>query len=99
MIKRCEICGKEFDARRSTARFCSSTCRSRSYRAYAYYEKHGKCHRSVSMSDDSVLEILNRAHTVASDLSRASMMTTAPLCLSLKKVSKKIEDALREEGL
>ena len=27
--KKCEVCGKEFKYERSTARFCSSTCRAR----------------------------------------------------------------------
>lgn len=30
---KCEQCGKEFEAKRETARFCSSTCRSKSLRA------------------------------------------------------------------
>lgn len=51
------------------------------------------------MSDDEVLEVIQRAHIAASDMSRASLMTTAPLCLSLKKAAKKMEDALRGEGL
>ncbi len=51
------------------------------------------------MTDDEVLEVLQRAHVVASDLSRASMLTASPLCLKLRRVAKKIEDALRGEGL
>lgn len=51
------------------------------------------------MSDDEVLEVIQRAHVAASDMSRASLMTAAPLCLSLKKTAKKMEDALRGEGL
>lgn len=51
------------------------------------------------MSDDEVLEVIQRAHVAASDMSRASLMTAAPLCLSLKKAAKKMEDTLRGEGL
>lgn len=51
------------------------------------------------MTDDEVIEVLQRAHVAASDLSRAAMLTSSPLCLKLRRVAKKIEDALRGEGL
>lgn len=54
---------------------------------------------NAAMSDDEVLEVIQRAHVAASDMSRASLMTAAPLCLSLNKAAKKMEDALRGEGL
>lgn len=50
------------------------------------------------MTDDEVMEVLQRAHVVASDLSRAAMLTPSPLCLKLRKAAKKIEDALRGEA-
>ena len=51
------------------------------------------------MTDDEVLGVVSRAHEAASDMSRASMLTPAPLCLALKRASRKMEDALRSEGL
>lgn len=51
------------------------------------------------MTEDEVLEVVQRAHAAASDLSRASMLTTSPLCLSLRRAAKRMEDALRGEGL
>lgn len=99
MIKKCEICGQEFKAQRSTARYCSATCRSRAARGYAYAGELQSPSPSVSMTDDEVLEVVQRAHTASSDLSRASMLTSSPLCLRLRRAAKKIEDALRGEGL
>ena len=99
MIKRCEVCGREFKAQRSTARYCSATCRSRAARGYAYTGELQAPAPSASMTDDEVLEVVQRAHAVASDLSRASMLTTAPLCLRLRRAAKRIEDALRGEEL
>ena len=99
MIKRCEICGREFKAQRSTARYCSATCRSRAARGYAYTGELQAPSPSASMTDDEVIEVLQRAHVAASDLSRAAMLTSSPLCLKLRRVAKKIEDALRGEGL
>ena len=99
LIKKCEICGREFKAQRSTARYCSATCRSRASRGYAYTGELQAPAPSASMTDDEVLEVVQRAHAVASDLSRASMLTAAPLCLRLRRAAKRIEDALRGEEL
>lgn len=51
------------------------------------------------MPEKEVLEVIHGAHNTAADLSRASMFTQPPLSESLKKVGKKLEDALRSEGL
>ena len=99
MIKRCEVCGKEFRANRNTARFCSATCRSRNARGYVCHGELQPPAANVSMSNEEVLETIQRAHIAASDLSRASMLTPSPLCLKLGRVSKKIENALRSESL
>lgn len=99
MIKKCEICGREFAAKRSTAKYCSNRCRLTAQRGYAFVGELDAPAPNAAMSDDEVLEVIQRAHVAASDMSRASLMTAAPLCLSLKKAAKKMEDALRGEGL
>ena len=99
VIKRCEVCGREFQAKRSTARFCSDTCRSRNARGYEFHGELQPPAPSACMSEDEVFEVVQRAHVAASDMSRASLMTSAPLCAKLKKAAKKMEDALRGEGL
>lgn len=98
MIKRCEICGREFRAKRKTARFCSSTCRSRAARGSALFEGDEPS-LTISLTTDEVAEIINRAHIAASDLSRASMLTPSPLCLKLQRVAKKFEETMRSEQL
>ncbi len=99
MIKRCVICGREYQARRSTAKYCSNRCRLMAQRGYEYMGDELPPDVKASMTEDEILGVVSRAHDAASDLSRASMLTPAPLCLALKRVSKKIEDALRGEGL
>ena len=99
MIKKCEICGREFAAQRSTAKYCSNRCRLAAQRGYAYAGELQAPAPNAAMSDDEGLEVIQRAHVAASDMSRASLMAAAPLCLSLKKAAKKMEDALRGEGL
>lgn len=99
MIKHCEICGREYVAKRSTAKYCSNKCRLMAQRGVAYVGETQAPDVRVSMTKDEVVELVARAHDTASDLSRASMLTPAPLCRSLKAVSQKLQDALRAEGL
>jgi hypothetical protein len=99
LIKKCEICGREYVAQRSTAKYCSAKCKQQAYRGTAFTGTIEPPDVRVSMSQDEVIELVGRAHDTASDLSRASMLTPAPLCRSLKTVSQKLSDALRAEGL
>lgn len=99
MIKHCEICGREYVAKRSTAKYCSNKCRLMAQRGVAYVGELQAPDVRVSMSRDEIIALVARAHDTASDLSRASMLTPAPLCRSLKAVSQKLQDALRAEGL
>ena len=99
MIKRCEICGKEFIAQRKTAKYCSDRCRKRNERGYAFAGELEAPDLSITMPESDVLAVIQQAHTTAADLSRASMYTPAPLCLKLRNVARKLEGALRGEGL
>lgn len=99
MIKTCEICGCEFVAQRSTAKYCSATCRKRKERGYAFIGELETPDYRASLPDEDVAAIIQQAHNVAADLSRAAMLTPSPLCLSLGRVSRKIEECLRGEGL
>ena len=99
MIKRCEICGREYAAKRSTAKYCSDRCRQIACRGSVFVGEVEPPDVRVSMTEDEVIEVVGRAHETASDLSRASMLTPAPLCRSLKTVSQKLSDALKAEGL
>ena len=99
MIKNCVICGREYRAQRSTAKYCSNRCRLMAQRGYAYTGDELPPDVAASMTDDEVLGVVSRAHEAASDMSRASMLTPAPLCLALKRASRTMEDAVRSEGL
>lgn len=99
MIIRCEICGREFKAQRKSAKYCSNKCRLMAQRGIEFHGEIQTVEPSAALSDDEVLEIVQRAHIVASDLSRASMLTPSPLCLSLGRIAKKLEKSLRGEGL
>lgn len=99
MIKKCEVCGREFEAKRKTARFCSSTCRSRSFRGYEYRGEQEPPAIRCAMTDDDIAAAVQDAHAAARNLSRAAMFATSPLCLRLASAAHGMEKALGEEGL
>lgn len=92
------MCGREFEAKRSTARYCSGACRVRACRGYATTEPQAP-NVTLSLSREEVLEVVDRAHISAEDMSRASLATPAPLCHQLGRCAKAFETALRREGL
>lgn len=99
MITECVICGREFQARRSTAKYCSNRCRLMAQRGVAYSGELKPPDVRIKMSDDEALAVIARAKEAADDLSRASMHTSAPLCLALKRISRRLLDAIAREGL
>lgn len=99
MIRRCVICGAEFQAKRSTAKYCSNRCRHMAQRGQEFTGELQPPDVRISMTEDEVLAVVGQAHSVAADLSRAAMMTPSPLCLKLRRVSKRLEDSLESEGL
>lgn len=99
MIKRCEICGREFVAKRSDARYCSGACRVRKARGEVFTGELRPPDTTATMSEDEVLSVIQQAHCAAADLSRASLYTPAPISLKLRNVARKLEGALRGEGL
>lgn len=100
MIKACELCGREFVARRSTAKWCSDACKMRWHRGtVALPGSLEPATPRVCMSAEDVAAVIEDAHRAAQDLSRASMLTRQPLSGRLGSASAKIEAALRGEGL
>lgn len=98
MIKNCEVCGVQFIAKRSTARFCSNTCRQRNFKG-SYVPDLGIPSVSIIMDTEEIQEIITNAHASASDLSRASQCTKPPLSHTLGRVAADFEESLRREGL
>lgn len=98
MIATCVICGAEFVAKRSTAKYCSCRCKHIAHRGTGTASTAPPIVRAA-MTEGDVWKLLCDAHEMAADLSRASMLTHAPLCRSLARVSRKLADALEREGL
>ena len=98
MIKVCQVCGAQFAAKRSDARFCSATCRTRNFRGSYVPPLHTPT-IAVVMDAEEVQAIVASAHHSASDLSRASQHTDPPLSRTLGRVAADFEESLRREGL
>lgn len=94
MIKVCQICGRTFIAKRSDASCCSPACRMRKKRGAQFNGSSEK-----APTTDETLGVVDRAHAVAVDMSRLAMVSPVPLAERLMRISGKIEDALRNEGL
>lgn len=100
MIKTCELCGAQYIAKRSTSRFCSTTCRTRNYKGMGAFAGQLTPPRQMIILDNEDVEaIISNAHDSASDLSRASSMTRPPLSESLHRVALDLEQSLRRENL
>ena len=105
MLKRCHACGCAFSSKRSTARYCSHSCRQADYKR----RKEGispeqaravkRAIGDVTLALDDVLEIVTRAHGVAEDLSRAALAVPAPLSRKLERIASALESQLRKEGV
>ncbi|WP_448005322.1 hypothetical protein [Agromyces bauzanensis] len=71
MTKTCDICGVEFDAARSDARFCSGKCRTASYRVRRDGEKPKRRRRPITDSyKDKVWDlqkVVNSLDRITSD--------------------------------
>lgn len=103
MIKLCQHCGREFEAQRSTARYCCDNCRVRAFRTRAGSLYDGENAPAPVRADilqiEQVAQLVQNAHSAAEDLSRASRMTAAPLCSKLERAAYGMEQSLRGEGL
>jgi len=108
MIATCQVCGREFTARRSTAKYCSDACKLKAHRLRTAGVDLRYCGPAeepsdeiplISLRSDEVYEVIVRAHMSAEDMSRASLATHAPLCHKLGRCAKAFETALRREGL
>lgn len=104
ITKRCGACGAEFEAQRSSAKFCSTRCRKRAHDA-----RHRRPYEpvlppkppdvSVAAAPVECEAALQTAHRLANDFGRLSR--TAPYQLQAKfaRISAAIAAALEEEGL
>ena len=96
MIKICDECGEPFEAKRSTARFCSSKCRKRSHRRMQPLVPDAPPSLG-SASFDDVAAALDAARAVSNELARLSRMAPRPLRPGCSRISDAIASAIARE--
>lgn len=106
MLKHCEQCGREFVARRSTAKYCSNACRVRNQRMGPPKRRKKLDIPAVDVPDeklfmtvDELADVVQDAHRVTDDMGRASRHAPGPLCGKLRRCAEGFADVLGREGL
>ena len=97
----CRVCGQQFTAQRRTAKYCSKRCSNIAFRSRALmggdHEPPSVAFRNLSY--DELAEVVQRAHMVTDDMSRAAMHSPEPLGGMFRRCAAAFADALRSEGL
>ncbi|MGI6032355.1 MAG: hypothetical protein ACOX69_02940 [Coriobacteriales bacterium] len=102
MKRVCEACGKVYEAKRSTSRYCSSTCRSRAHRhPYKAVPIYGDGGEATFTLPYAVEDAFRQARVASNMLAAVSNSPDAvPRLRTIAgRVSAAISDALRAEGL
>ena len=97
-LRICPICGREYQARRSTSKYCSATCRSKARNLYPMPDMDAPAIVFV-MTADELANVVQDAHRVTDDLGRASEHAPEPVCGKLRRCAEGFADVLGREGL
>lgn len=98
MITVCAFCGKHFQARRSTAKYCSDKCRKRAHAGYPMPD-FAAPDVAFAMTADELAEVVQQAHRATDDMGRASEHAPYPLGPRMRRCAEAFADALESEGL
>ena len=97
MIKACEECGKLFEAKRSTARFCSSNCRLKAHRAGHPLIPDLPQQPERSASFDDVANAVSDARRVSNTFSQLAFTAPRKLQPGCGRISEAITKAIENE--
>ena len=92
----CQVCGATFEARRSTAKYCSKRCKSRAERMRAGYpaERAASVMPRFGVGIDDATEIITRASERAEDASRLACRLPEPYSGRLDALARAIAAAI-----
>lgn len=93
----CEECGKQFEARRSTARFCSSRCRVRHHRAKEPIMPAARPAPLPDSSFEDVAEAVGQARAVSNSFAILSESAPRPLRPGCRRIGEAITRAIEDE--
>lgn len=97
VMKACEVCGKPFEARRSTARFCSSKCRQRAFKQKRPIEPSASPAPEPPATFDDVAGALNQARSLSNTFARLSATAPRQLRSGCARISRAISRAIEDE--
>lgn len=97
MLKICACCGKPFEAKRSTARFCSDRCRNRNHYIGRAVIPDEPAEVFVPESFDDVADALQDARRVSNTLARLSHTGPRQLRAGCQRIADAIALAIRKE--
>lgn len=98
MMKVCVICGAEFAAQRSTAKYCSNRCKMQARRLFLKPDL-GAPHLRFAVTLDEAAKVVQDAHRVTDDMSRTGERAPEPLGGKLRRCAEGFADVLGREGL
>ena len=96
MIKPCEECGRPFEAKRKTARFCSSNCRLKAHRA-SHPLVPDAPPELPSASFDDVADALDDARRVSNTFAQLAFTAPRKLRPRCARIGEAITAAIRRE--
>ena len=97
--KICEICGKAFEARRSTARYCSGRCRQRAHKGKMRQPviPKGRPAPIAPASFEDVAAALDDARALSNRFARMSATAPRPLRAGCARIGQAITRAITDE--
>ena len=95
--KTCEQCGRVFEAKRSTARFCSSSCRIKAHRAKVPIMPAVVPAPFPMASFNEVAEAVGKAREVSNEFAQLSVSAPQPLRPGCRRIGEAITRAIDDE--
>lgn len=100
MIKKCVICGQQFHAQRSSAKYCSTRCRVQAHRGVVPMHPDDPpviVERTNDVVEDAAL-LVNEAHQLSSAFIQQSNAVPLPLRAGCERIGTSLHASLEREG-
>ena len=96
----CVVCGRVFEARRTTAMYCSETCRKRRQRMNGLEPimPTETPRIKANATEEDVAAAIVTARTASNAFAQLGKAAPQPLRAGCERIAVKIEGAIREEG-
>ena len=96
-VAKCESCGREFDAKRSTAKYCSDRCRQRAHRRLAPLMPDEPITVEKRATMEEVLIAVSDARKISNRMVQLSRTAPRPLRPGCERIGEAIALAIAKE--